>query len=162
MDETRVSRLPGEHPASTARYAGFWRRLASQLLDLLVLVVGVFGALVIISFFGTAVLSGDGGMESEHFATVEAIAVVVVGSILLLYFPMGNGLGGTPGKRIMGLRVVDQWGNVPGVASGSGRSFVSVVSLLLLGLGYLSMIWDERKQTWHDKVAGTYVLTSRR
>jgi len=39
-----------------------------------------------------------------------------------------------------------------------GRFAMSLVSGLVLLLGYLWMIWDSEKQTWHDKVARTYVV----
>jgi uncharacterized RDD family membrane protein YckC len=32
------------------------------------------------------------------------------------------------------------------------------LSLLPLGLGFLWIIWDPRKQGWHDKLAGTVVI----
>ena len=38
------------------------------------------------------------------------------------------------------------------------RWLVALVSGLACGLGYLWMLWDPEKQTWQDKVAGTYVV----
>jgi uncharacterized RDD family membrane protein YckC len=35
---------------------------------------------------------------------------------------------------------------------------MKLVSGVALGLGYLWMLWDPNKQTWHDKVAKTYVV----
>ena len=43
--------------------------------------------------------------------------------------------------------------------SGSpARAAMKLVSGAVLGLGYLWMLWDAEKQTWHDKVAKTYVV----
>jgi len=43
----------------------------------------------------------------------------------------------------------------------AGTSVVRALGLLLsivpLGLGFLWIAWDERRQGWHDKVAGTMV-----
>ena len=36
--------------------------------------------------------------------------------------------------------------------------FIPVVGILLQFLDNLWMIWDGKKQTWHDKAAGTYVV----
>ena len=36
------------------------------------------------------------------------------------------------------------------------------VSLFGLGLGFFWVGWDRRKQGWHDKLAGTVVVRSRR
>jgi uncharacterized RDD family membrane protein YckC len=42
---------------------------------------------------------------------------------------------------------------------GYGRAFlrwlVSIVSFIVLFIGYLWMLWDPEKQTWHDKAAGS-------
>jgi uncharacterized RDD family membrane protein YckC len=38
------------------------------------------------------------------------------------------------------------------------RAGMKLVSCAALGLGYLWMLWDAEKQTWHDKVAKTYVV----
>jgi uncharacterized RDD family membrane protein YckC len=38
---------------------------------------------------------------------------------------------------------------------------MSIVSAVVFLLGYLWMIWDSEKQTWHDKVAGSVVVPAR-
>ena len=38
------------------------------------------------------------------------------------------------------------------------RYLVAFLSALALGLGYFWMLWDPRRQTWHDKAAGTVVV----
>jgi uncharacterized RDD family membrane protein YckC len=35
---------------------------------------------------------------------------------------------------------------------------VSIVSAIVFLLGYLWMLWDPEKQTWHDKAAGSVVV----
>ncbi|RMH68848.1 MAG: RDD family protein, partial [Actinomyces sp.] len=68
--------------------------------------------------------------------------------------------GVTPGRRMVGIRVVDAATGAPiGRARGIGRFFASLVSGLPLGLGYLWMIWDPGSQTWHDKIVGSAVVT---
>ena len=39
-----------------------------------------------------------------------------------------------------------------------GRAVMSIVSALAILLGYIWMIWDKDKQTWHDKVASSVVV----
>jgi uncharacterized RDD family membrane protein YckC len=34
------------------------------------------------------------------------------------------------------------------------------LSILPLGLGFLWIAWDARKQGWHDKLAGTVVIAT--
>ncbi len=38
------------------------------------------------------------------------------------------------------------------------RYFASLLSAVALMLGYLWMIWDSKKQTWHDHIAKTVVV----
>lgn len=129
MDDQQ-SALPGE-PAS------FWRRFGAALIDGLVLSV-VNGIL-------RGVLGGAGiGLG------------VLVGLGYFTYFHGSRGY--TPGDAVLRIRVVDvrdRPGEVIGYGRAFGRWLVSIVSTVALLLGYLWMIWDARKQTWHDKVVGS-------
>ena len=58
-----------------------------------------------------------------------------------------------------GVRVVDaDTGAIIGIPRAIVRNLVRIVSGLVFGLGYLWMLWDPRKQTWHDKAANTVVV----
>lgn len=65
--------------------------------------------------------------------------------------------GYTVGKKIMGIRVVSQNGKKVDWVRAFVRSVSKILSSFLL-LGYLWMLWDEDSQTWHDKLAETYVV----
>ena len=66
--------------------------------------------------------------------------------------------GQTIGKKIMGLKVVAVSGEPVDWVKAFVRSIGRVLSALVLGLGYLWMLWDSNSQTWHDKLADTYVV----
>lgn len=53
-------------------------------------------------------------------------------------------------------------GQAPTTAQFVGRYFAYFVSLLPLGLGYLWVAFDGKKQGWHDKLAGTVVVREAR
>ena len=60
----------------------------------------------------------------------------------------------------------DVWGDDTHGRVGFGNRhgwelFAWIVSASILCLGYLWMIWDDDRQTWPDKVAGTSVVRSR-
>ncbi len=76
------------------------------------------------------------------------------------YFILPTGLKGqTPGKWVAGIIVVDEEGRVPGVAMAIPREMVGrVISIAALGLGLAWIIPDKKRQGWHDKIAGTYVV----
>jgi uncharacterized RDD family membrane protein YckC len=66
--------------------------------------------------------------------------------------------GYTIGKKIMGIKVVTTSGGQVDWVKAFVRSISKILSSLVLGLGYLWAIWDPQTQTWHDKLADTYVV----
>jgi len=42
------------------------------------------------------------------------------------------------------------------------RWLVSIVSGAVIAIGYLWMLWDRDRQTWHDKAAGSLPVHTRR
>ena len=162
------------NPAATPRYAGFGRRFAAFLLDALFLtfVTGVYALLVsggtLAAVLGIALVLG--GLPQDISGVVVAVVAVtvvtvVVGAVLIygLYWVLMTGLAGaTLGKLALGLRVVDETGGRPGLA----RAFMREVPGKFLSksglyLGFFWVLKDGRKQAWHDKIAGTYVLLIR-
>ncbi len=120
---------------------GFWRRFGAFVIDALVtgIVEGILSAIL-----GRALGYGVGTLVS------------------LAYFTYFHGTTGqTPGDAALGIRVVDLR-NGTGAPIGYGRAFVrwlvSLVSGAVVLIGFLWMIWDREKQTWHDKAAGSVVI----
>jgi len=68
--------------------------------------------------------------------------------------------GQTPGKSAVGIRVVKANGAELSDTDAFIRAIGYNVSALLCGLGYIWAIFDGNNQTWHDKLAGTYVVTA--
>jgi uncharacterized RDD family membrane protein YckC len=66
--------------------------------------------------------------------------------------------GQTPGKSLMGVRVIRKDGRRLGPLMSLFRMFGYVISALLLGAGYLWVLVDDRRQGFHDKIAGTFVV----
>jgi uncharacterized RDD family membrane protein YckC len=63
------------------------------------------------------------------------------------------------GRRVVGLKVVSTDGHIIGFWRSLGRNlFALFISGPILDLGFLWIIWDGKKQAWHDKVFRTYVL----
>jgi uncharacterized RDD family membrane protein YckC len=122
----------------TSARAGFWRRFAAAFID------GIL--LGIISFILQAILGNTGSGLT-----------LLLGIAYYTYFH-GN-TGQTPGDAALSIRIVDKDG---GGSIGYGRAFVrwlvSIVSGIVFLLGYLWMLWDGEKQTWHDKAANAVVV----
>ena len=132
-------------------YSGFWIRLLASLIDtvwllLLTFALGwmIYGA---IYFQSTEFTQG----YADLFITYVLPFIL---TILFWYYKAA-----TPGKMILGMRIVDA--NTLGKVS-TGRLFLRYlsyyISMLVLGLGFLWVGWDRRKQGWHDKIARTLVI----
>ncbi len=125
----------------SATYAGFWRRFAGAFIDgIIVLVIEVILTRALGSSAGT-------------------IVALIVG---LLYYGWGWGTGQTVGCMAMGMRMVDAaTGSPPGYGKAAIRYVVQALlgaTVILALIGDLWMLWDAKKQTWQDKVAGTVVV----
>ena len=68
-------------------------------------------------------------------------------------------MGQTLGKKALGIKVVDIEGKTPTYMTFFLREVVGkLISGIILGIGYLMVIWDPNKQGLHDKIASTYVV----
>ncbi|MGZ8558538.1 MAG: RDD family protein [Chitinophagaceae bacterium] len=120
-------------------YGGFWERFGAAFLDGLILIIPNYILLVI------------GG---DVFGNILSLVMS-----WLYYASLESGTAqATFGKRAMGLKVVTTDGQRISFGEASGRYFGKILSALILLIGYLMMIWDDKKQTLHDKMANTLVV----
>lgn len=103
---------------------------------------------------------GDGELKAGLL--LLGIAIIGVG-IILVWLLQARHLatrGQTWGRKIVGIKVVRADNGQPlGYGRAIGRLlFASIISGSFCGLGYLWMLWDKDKQTWHDKVVGSVVV----
>jgi uncharacterized RDD family membrane protein YckC len=147
--------------------AGFWSRFAAALLD--TLIVGAFS--IPARIVAAAGPSERGFCEDFRGDTYRCDVpndttslVVVLLSILafvagVIYYAKLEGQGATVGKRALGLRVQDATTGQPiGTARAVGRYFARILSAIPCFLGYLWMLWDDQRQTWHDKLTSSVVV----
>lgn len=64
----------------------------------------------------------------------------------------------TLGKLAVGVKVTDQNGQRLTFSKALLRNLSKIISGWLLGIGYIMIIFDERKQGLHDKIADSYVV----
>jgi uncharacterized RDD family membrane protein YckC len=77
----------------------------------------------------------------------------------IAYYIVYEGRGQTIGKKAVGIRVADAMSGAPiGPGRAAGRYFARILSALPCYLGYFWMLWDENKQTWHDKLVNSIVV----
>ena len=66
--------------------------------------------------------------------------------------------GQTPGKFALGIRVIKADGSKIGDIDAVMRAIGYHVSAMLFGLGFIWALLDKNNQSWHDKIARTYVV----
>jgi len=154
------------------RYAGFGKRMASHLIDYFIIcfvIVNVyyfFNAMVYSWFEANPEAFHRLYPDSEKYDTYRMATAIAFKWALVfnVFFSWGYYAGfesspwqATPGKKLMGLTITDVDGDRISFAKGSGRYFGKIISGLILGLGYLAILWTERKQGWHDQMSDCVV-----
>jgi uncharacterized RDD family membrane protein YckC len=150
-DPTGAGGPPGQAPAvppselraasgPSGPRAGFWSRVGAQILDALVIAVPAIILFLIL----------DAGLAY--------ILTIVIGIAYFVYFE-GGPTGQTLGKKMLNIRVIDaNRGGPIGYGRALLRYVVEAIFSGILLLGYLWMLWDREKQTWHDKAASSVVV----
>ena len=89
--------------------------------------------------------------------TAGYLLAMLLGIGYSVYFE-GTQNGQTIGKKMQGIRVVPNGGGTMDPGKAVIRYVCKFVSSFLCGLGYWWMLWDQDKQTWHDKLSSTSVV----
>jgi len=137
-------------------YAGFWIRVGATLIDTVLLMLVTLPLLTYThgwnSFFDPARGLVAGVADFLISYIVPAVAIVV--------FWMHR--QATPGKMIVSATIVDaKTGGPLTVRQSIGRYLGYFVSTIPFGLGLIWVAFDQKKQGWHDKLAGTVVIRTR-
>ncbi|MEM9159375.1 MAG: RDD family protein [Verrucomicrobiota bacterium] len=115
---------------------GAWDRAKATLVDALL-------------FAGTSLATGWAAADS---------LIVWLGYHAASWSIMGRTVGGLA----MGQRVERVGGGRITIGASIVRALSSVISAIPLGLGFIWASWDVGNQSWHDKIAGTVTMRTRR
>lgn len=152
-------------------YAGFWKRAFAFLID------GVILSIPSVLFSG--VIIGTQLMSAVRIATVHVeptpemilpmmgkwfagMAAIWVFNIVLLWlyhacFESGKHQA-TPGKMVLGIKVVGEGGQRISFARATGRTFAKFISHMILYFGDYMAGFTQKRQAMHDLIATTYVV----
>ena len=133
-------------------FAGFWLRAWAFLIDMFLigLITTPFTTVMVDSTYYTP---SDRLMEFLVFALFPALYVI----LFWVY------KGATPGKMAISAKIVDATsGEHPAAPRFIARYVGYLLSMLPLGLGFVWIAFDKRKQGWHDKLSGTMVVRQKR
>ncbi|MFA5776648.1 MAG: RDD family protein [Patescibacteria group bacterium] len=151
--ENNSTAIPQPIPVAAASsgvvYAGFFERFIAALIDGVLIGIANF----VLGFVLGTVLGGAKWVQS----VANLIAMAMAASYYVYFISQR---GQTIGKKVMHLRVQNiTTGQNLDVVSAILREIVGkFLSGVVLLLGYFWMLWDDKKQTWHDKIAKSIVV----
>jgi uncharacterized RDD family membrane protein YckC len=150
-----IDQPAGSSSRQSITVIGFGRRLIATLID---------GILLAFFTFLVAFAIGFVGIFVQMFKPNDTLAlqglIIICGVILSVIYYVGSWSksGQTLGNTLLGIKVVSKDGS--GLSWGKAflRYFGYIVSGILWSIGFLWVAFDRKRQGWHDKIAGTYVI----
>lgn len=132
-------------------YATFWERAAAWLID---------GMLIWIAFSLLGNMLGQGSQNVFWGIRYSLLGSSFQMVVLWLYFALQESgvTQATFGKRILGIKVTDMHGQRISFLQATGRHFGKFISWIILLIGFFMMLWDDKRQTLHDRLAATIVI----
>ena len=147
------------HPQVPQNYATIGQRIGAYLIDNFLYVVVYF----VSGFIGVSILFGS-SMEGAAMALFMLFSYGVPLGFFAFVVYLAGSKGYTPGKKVLGLRLVDE---VTGQPIGFWRVVLrnivlGLVSIFTCGIGLivLAVLANQhpRRQGWHDQVAKSVVV----
>jgi uncharacterized RDD family membrane protein YckC len=135
------------------RYAGFWIRLVAKFID--GLIVGL--PLMIAAFaLGIFAIDPENPGATNAMASFIQLPFFVVNFAYSVFFH--GKYGATPGKMVVGIRVVRSDNNAITFGRAAGRYLGEILSGLICNIGYIIAAFDDQKRSLHDHLADTRVV----
>jgi len=150
-----------ENQTTDLQYAGFGRRLLAYGVDFLILFLfsntlqSIMGTNIILEIMKVTSLEQMQQISSSN--SYLNIISVLFGVFYFVYFWAKNN-GQTPGKKLMAIKIVKLDGSDLTVSNALIRYIGYFISSFVIYLGFFWILFDKKKQGWHDKIAGTVVV----
>ncbi|MFL7871011.1 MAG: RDD family protein [Anaerolineales bacterium] len=152
-------------PVILGRYAGFFSRAAAYIIDRLIIFAIVFVIMLVINYF-LSLFRIDQWLAARVGSTTNQIITTLLSSIgitlvVSIFYDISFWMlsGQTPGKRFLGVRVMRADGERLKLRNAILRQIGYYISTILY-LGFIWILFDNRRQGFHDKIAGTIVTYS--
>ncbi|MFG2332450.1 RDD family protein [Streptomyces sp. NPDC048604] len=142
-------------PMGFPELAHWGQRVAAHLLDGLI----IFGPVYALAFADLAI-RGD---SEEPPVVVAAIGVLYLFVMAFYQLYREGKHGQTIGKKVMGISLLRERDGSPlGFGLALVRKIAHIIDSMACYLGWLWPLWDEKHQTFADKVCSTVVIKANR
>ena len=153
-DSTWANTTVDGRPQSLVEYVGFWARVGATLIDTALL-------LVVTLPLGYLAYGRMASVKSFMRGPADLLINWLLPAVLIVF--LWSWLQATPGKLLVSAKIVDaDTGAAPTMVQLLIRYLGYFISAIPVGLGFLWVGYDLRKQGWHDKLANTVVVRSRK
>lgn len=149
---TSTQAVPG-----SMNYAGFWIRFFALIID--GVIISVVASLLGLNHVAPMTLNYSGMYSSSASMYWSNPGQMWLGLIYVVGFWIWQ--SATPGKMILGLKIVDAEGKSMTWQKAAIRYVGLIISGAVLCLGFIFAAFDAKKQGWHDKLAGTFVVKTK-
>lgn len=137
------------NPQTTPQYATFFERMRAVAFDIM-----IFIPLVVLLILSNTLLYKLKANINLQVLFYFIPLILPLYNIILLYSDES-----TLGKRFLRLKVISSSSQKLTIWQIIIRETIGkIISSIFSDVGYLWCIFDAKKQTWHDKIAGTYVI----
>lgn len=147
--------------------AGWGPRVGATLLDGLILIpFEIIAIIAIVATTSSGTYDPDTGLTTG--GGISAIGAVIIALVYIGAFAFGlyqlyrqGTTGQTIGKKVVGIRVIREAdGRYTGFGMAFARSLAHILDAMACYIGFLWPLWDEKKQTFADKICSTVVVRS--
>ena len=136
-------------------YAGFWIRVGATFIDVFLLSIILLPLTMMV--YGDLTWKREGLILGSADFLINYVLPFVATILFWLY------KSATPGKMVLNIKVVDaDTGEKLSVGQSIGRYFAYIPAMAILMIGIIWVVFDKRKQGWHDKLAKTVVIRKRK
>jgi len=147
----------GHATVKALHYAGFWIRFVAAVID--GLITGFASAAVQAILIPGLALGRPSPARAAAFLGLAYLAAITIACAYESLFVYK--FGATPGKMVLGLRVVRPDGGPISLGRAIGRYFAKMLSAIVLAIGYIMAAFDNQKRGLHDMLADTRVIKTR-
>jgi len=98
-------------------------------------------------------LADAGGLDHD-----PVLASLLLIGVFAFFAKFWTHNGQTLGMQVWGVRIQNQDGSAIDLWQALLRFFIAIGSWLCCGLGFLWMLWDKDKRTWHDRYSDSVVV----
>jgi uncharacterized RDD family membrane protein YckC len=148
-------------------YAGWGKRVGAMLIDQLPTYIGLIifyvGYFLWLFRFSASASTGGVDLAGGVLPMIVGFAIMLAGFGWTIYnrWLVAGRTGQSLGKRVTKIRLVSELTDAP---IGPANAFVRDLVHILDGMayvGYLWPLWDDKRQTFADKIVRTVVVTAR-